>query len=112
MSDMFIRCSSLKELNLNNFNTNNVTNMWFMFRGCSSLKELNLNNFNTSNVTSMKAMFYECTSLTRADLSNFDTSNIKDNSDLFGMFGECNLLKDENIIVKDKRISNPEFDFL
>ena len=31
-----------------------------MFRGCSSLKELNLNNFNTNNVTNMYGMFCEC----------------------------------------------------
>ena len=60
MSDMFSGCSSLKELNLNNFNTNNVTNMSLMFSGCSSLKELNLNNFNTNNVTNMFAMFGGC----------------------------------------------------
>ena len=35
MSFMFYECSSLKELNLNNFNTNNVINMSWMFRGCS-----------------------------------------------------------------------------
>ena len=35
MSSMFNGCSSLKELNLNNFNTNNVTDMKFMFAGCS-----------------------------------------------------------------------------
>ena len=35
MSDMFSECSSLKELNLSNFNTNNVTNMRYMFSGCS-----------------------------------------------------------------------------
>ena len=46
MSGMFSRCSSLKELNLSNFNTNNVTNMRYMFYECSSLKELNLSNFN------------------------------------------------------------------
>ena len=57
---MFHGCSSLKELNLSNFNTNNVTNMRFMFDGCSSLKELNLNNFNTNNVTSMFGMFGGC----------------------------------------------------
>ena len=51
MSFMFYGCSSLKELNLNNFNTNNVTDMRDMFSGCRSLKELNLNNFNTNNVT-------------------------------------------------------------
>ena len=57
---MFICCSSLKELNLNNFNTNNVTDMSYMFNGCSSLKELNLNNFNTNNVTDMSDMFSGC----------------------------------------------------
>ena len=57
---MFHGCSSLKELNLSNFNTNNVTNMRFMFDGCSSLKELNLNNFNTNNVTNMRGMFRGC----------------------------------------------------
>jgi surface protein len=28
-------CSSLKELNLTNFNTNNITGMCYMFSGCS-----------------------------------------------------------------------------
>ena len=42
MSGMFYECSSLKELNLSNFNTNNVTNMSHMFYGCSSLKEINI----------------------------------------------------------------------
>ena len=60
MSYMLSRCSSLKELNLNNFNTDNVISMNGMFFGCSSLKELNLNNFNTNNVTSMDGMFAEC----------------------------------------------------
>ena len=32
---MFSGCSSLKELNLNNFNTNNVADMYCMFLGCS-----------------------------------------------------------------------------
>ena len=60
MNDMFYGCSSLKELNLNNFNTNNVTYMYGMFRECSSLKELNLSNFNTNNVTNMSCMFSGC----------------------------------------------------
>ena len=57
---MFYGCSSLKELNLSNFNTNNVTNMGYMFYGCSALKELNLSNFNTDNVTYMEGMFRGC----------------------------------------------------
>ena len=51
---------SLKELNLNNFNTINVTNMSYIFCICSSLKELNLNNINTNNVTNMSDMFSGC----------------------------------------------------
>ena len=35
MHNMFFNCSSLKELNLNNFNTNNVTDMNGMFYACS-----------------------------------------------------------------------------
>ena len=34
--------------------------MSFMFYGCSSLKELNLNNFNANNVTNISSMFKEC----------------------------------------------------
>ena len=40
MSYMFYGCSSLKDLNLNHFNTNNITNMSCMFNGC--LDELKL----------------------------------------------------------------------
>ena len=40
MGSMFNYCSSLKELNIYNFNTNNVTVMSKMFLGCNSLKKL------------------------------------------------------------------------
>ena len=48
MGYFFSGCSSLKELDLSNFTTNNVKDMSFMFYKCSSLKELNLSNFNTN----------------------------------------------------------------
>ena len=31
-----------------------------MFYSCSSLKHLNINNFNTKNVTDMRSMFSKC----------------------------------------------------
>ena len=40
---------NLLELDLSSFNTEVVSNMFDMFRGCSSLKELNLKNFNVEN---------------------------------------------------------------
>ena len=60
MSSMFLGCESLKELNLSNFNTNNVNDMAYMFCRCYSLEELNLSNFNTDDVTDMYGMFSEC----------------------------------------------------
>ena len=38
MSEMFDGCSSLTSLNLSNFNTNNVTDMSFMFDGVNKKK--------------------------------------------------------------------------
>ena len=57
MGYMFYGCSSLTNINLSNFNTNNVIDMSGLFGGCSSLKDINLSNFNTNKVTDMRAMF-------------------------------------------------------
>ena len=61
---MFSDCNSLINLNLSNFNTQNVNNMSYMFSDCNSLTNLNLSNFNTQNVTDMACMFFGCKSLT------------------------------------------------
>ena len=42
MSSMFSGCSSLKEINLSNFNTNNVTNIIYMFNRCSDELKLKI----------------------------------------------------------------------
>ena len=63
MSDMFWGCSSLTNINLSNFNTQNVKNMSSMFSRCNSLTNINLSNFNIQNVTDMSYMFYQCNSL-------------------------------------------------
>ena len=94
ISYMFYGCSSLKELNLNNFYFNNVTNINGMFWGCLSLKELNLNNFITNNVTSMSCMFYGCSSLKELNLNNFNTNNV---TNMGYMFSGCSSLKELNL---------------
>ena len=40
-------CSSLTNIDLSNFNTQNATDMSHMFGDCSSLTNINLSNFNT-----------------------------------------------------------------
>ena len=42
---MFFECKNLIDINLSNFNTQNVTNMYSMFYRCESLKNINLSNF-------------------------------------------------------------------
>ena len=42
MSYMFYNCKSLTNLNLSNFNTQNVDNMSGMFSDCKSLKKNNI----------------------------------------------------------------------
>ena len=41
-----------------------------MFSGCTSLKELNLDNFNTIKVTDMYAMFLECSDEIKLKIKN------------------------------------------
>ena len=50
-------------IDLSNFNTNNVTDMSYMFCGCSSLINIDLSNFNTQNVIDMNFMLSDCNSL-------------------------------------------------
>ena len=86
MYGLFSGCSSLTNLNLDNFNTNSVTGMYGMFDNCSSLTNLDLSNFSTSNVTDMRRMFADCRSLTNLDISNFETDQV---TTVYGMFDGC-----------------------
>ena len=72
-----------------------------MFEGCSSLKNLDLSNFNTDNVTHMNDMFNKCSSLTNINLSNFNTNNVIYMSCIFE---GCKILNKNNIIVNDEKI--------
>ena len=51
--------------------------MSWMFNGCSSLNELNLNNFNTNNVTNMSYMLYGCSYILKKKIKS-ENKNIKD----------------------------------
>lgn len=92
-ANMFLYCQA-EEIDVSEFNTTNVTNMYQMFSGCSSLTNLDLSSFNTSNVTNMTNMFSYCSSLTSLDLSSFNTSKITNMSYLFD---NCTKLKNLNI---------------
>ena len=88
-SEMFLGCTSLEKINLNDFSTNNVKDMNNMFNNCSNLNNLDLSSFNTKNVTNMCGMFSGCSNLTNLNLSSFNTKNV---TDMSGMFANCNNL--------------------
>ncbi|MGX7245641.1 BspA family leucine-rich repeat surface protein [Enterococcus quebecensis] len=81
--------NSLKELEsikgLELLNTNNVTNMSYMFSHTTNLTTLNISNWNTGTLTDMTGMFLAASALTALDLTEWDTSNVRD---MTGMFAE------------------------
>ena len=98
MGDMFSNCKSLTNINFSNFDTQNVTNMCFMFYYCSSLTNINLYNFDTSKVNDMSRMFSYCTSLTNINMPNFNTKNV---TNMSHMFEYCTSIKDINLYSFD-----------
>ena len=115
ISNMFMLCQSLTNIDLSRLDTSNVTNMSMMFcmnpgsklesitfgekfntskvvdmssmfTNCKNITNLNLSDFDTSNVTDMPYMFECCESLTSLNLSSFDTSNV---TMMSYMFRDC-----------------------
>ncbi len=89
MSYMFSGCSKLTSLDVTHFNTANVTNMVCMFSSCSSLTSLDVTHFNTANVTDMGKMFSGCSSLTSLDVTHFNTAKV---TNMSFMFSSCSSL--------------------
>ena len=83
MGFMFNSCKVLTSLNLSNFNTEKVTDMQGMFGECWDLTSLDLTSFNTEKVTNMNSMFFNCSDLTSLNLSNFNTEKVMYMSNMF-----------------------------
>ena len=86
MSYMFDCCQGLTSLDLSSFYTANVKNMSYMFQLCPKLSSLDLSSFNTTKVSDMYAMFFGCSGLTSLDLSSFNTEEV---TNMGYMFGSC-----------------------
>ena len=83
LSKLFSGCSNLAEFyNLQNLNTENVTDMSQMFDGCK-MESIDLSHFNTSKVETMNSMFYNCSALTSLNVNSFDTQNVTDMDYMF-----------------------------
>lgn len=94
MEYMFAGCSALESLDLSKFNTAKVTSMAYMFNKCSALKSLNLSGFNTAKVIDMNRLFAGCSALESLDLSMFNTGNV---TSMPNMFNGAKKLKTLNV---------------
>ena len=90
MGYMFWGCTNLKEIDLTNFDTKDVTDMNRMFSGCQSLVELDLTSLDTSKVTDMNETFGYCKNLETLNISNLKTDLVKK---MTYMFAGCVKLK-------------------
>ena len=85
LSFMFSGISTIREINFDNYNSNNIKSMDFMFNNCSSIKELpDISSLNTKNVTNMSYIFNNCSSIKYLpDISKWDTRNVTNMSYMF-----------------------------
>ena len=101
---MFSKCSSLKKLNLSNFNTSNVTNMVLMFYRCSDdlKKKILAENKNIKKIKiiidyqikSFEKLFNKCKCIKTINFIKFNRNDINNMS---YMFYRCSFLKELNL---------------
>lgn len=88
---MFYNCINLTLIeNMENFHTENVTNMSYMFYLCKSINNIDVSMWDTSKVTDMSGLFNRCRQVEVLDIDEFDTSNV---TNMNGMFVECSKVK-------------------
>ena len=77
MSGMFYDCSRLTNLDLSNFNTQNVTDIVLMLPSYKKIANLNLSYLYDQNAVNMIYIFYGCNSLTKENLITKDNKILK-----------------------------------
>ena len=121
MSYMFKDCINLKNVNVDNWNTDDVLNMQGLFMNCEKINcELNnlkidnvidtsrlfqnckllscdLNNWNTSNAKFMSYMFAGCKNF-KGSLSSWNTTNVIRMDHMFDMYDEEHFFENEEIV--------------
>lgn len=83
MSNTFSYCESLTSVDVSKWNTSKVRDMASMFSGCGTLQSIDVSKWNTSSVTDINGMFFGCRSLTSLNISNWDTSKATNMTRLF-----------------------------
>lgn len=96
--DGFVNVTEINGLEF--LDTSKTTNMTKMFQACIKVKELDLSNFNVENVTSMKQMFMSNSTVGKMALENIigiDGWDVSKVTDFSSMFTYCSKLKKLNL---------------
>lgn len=84
MGGMFSDNFSVTDLEVGHFIMDNVTNISQMFYICYDLPYLDVSNWDTGNVTDMFGVFSDCMSLTEIEgIQNWDTRNVTTTASMF-----------------------------
>ena len=101
---MFFACTNITSVKFFNVDISLVNNMKFMFSGCYALKFVDLNCYNTHNLTNIYNSFFAIGCLEEVNLSKFNFKNVRESGAVFGRTRVKKLLiskkEDKNLIEK------------
>lgn len=101
ITSMFMRCSSLKTLDLRILDVSTATDISSLCTECSSLEEVNISGWDTSNITDYGSMFSNCTSLKYPPITTFGNADKHTTSISYGqMYAYCKTLTTKDITFK------------
>ena len=91
----FYQCTNLTYVNLSKSNFSKVETIEGLFNSCSKLSKIDgLNSLDVSNVHNMGGVFSGCKALMELDISNWNTSKV---SNMGAMFRYCSKISSINI---------------
>lgn len=99
MTYMFADCSNLGSLNLAGWDVSSAVTMAQMFNGCTLLTTIGAtDDWNTESLEEMSYMFASCSSLPSVSVKNWDTSKV---TSLMGVFMNCTVLNSVDVSLWD-----------
>ena len=102
VSSMFQGCTSIEEINFNNFQTSGkIKDMSNMFYDCSSLKEIDLSKLVIPFVEKMEQIFANCNSLKFLDLSNLNLGKLNNANLMFNSLVNLEYINIYNVKSND-----------
>ena len=98
VSSMFQGCTSIEEINFNNFQTSGkIKDMSNMFHDCTSLKEIDLSRLVIPYVENMEQIFSNCKSLKFLDLSNLNLGKLTNANSMFNSLDNLKYINIYNV---------------